>query len=372
MKILFFSVAKHQYRYYTKLCNNLPFTSKHLFFPSIDFSYEGFKLSKEIDVKSVHTTKLKELDAKYKYKFTKTLYKWWLKIQIPLVVSTVYKNIKKFDPDFIVLWNGKKFHQAIALQVAKKLNKKTVFFENGVLPNTTTMDFQGVNASNSLSRDLSAYQNLIFDANKHLPKELIARDSKHKKPKYTHSVLPKKYIFIPFQVSYDTQVIQHSPWIKDMRVLFEIITRLATKHNLHFVIKEHPSDRVSNYSDLYQKCPSNVTFSQECTQVLIEHAQAVMTINSTVAIEALLFDKRVIVLGEAFFAIDGIVKKAENFTTLTEIIAQLEDWEVDTETITKFLKHLQFEYLIPATWKAPNQQHYDQIAQKFKVAHHVA
>ena len=365
MKLLFFSVTKHQYHYFEMLKKHLPFHIKHIFFPSLRVSKKGWRLHQTLDLDEIITMKQKEISKKYANPVHRWIYKFILRLQIPWLVSIVYKALSSYKPDYIILWNGKKFHQAIAHKVAESLKIKAVFFENGVLPHTTTMDFHGVNASNSVPREKAFYRQLHYEINRPLPDSLQARVSK-KKRKSFHASLPKRYIFVPFQVAYDTQIIQHSPWIEDMFELFEIIEWLAQKTDLVFVIKEHPSDRVSEYKKLYEKANEHIIFSSRNTQELIENASAIMTINSSVAIESLLFQKRVIVLGEAFFAIEGIVKVASSKEQIKAILTTLEHWEIDTVLVENFLKYLYYDYLIADSWREPTQKHYDMVQKRLE------
>jgi len=187
-----------------------------------------------------------------------------------------------------------------------------------------------------------------------------------KEQKQFNTKLPEEYIFIPFQVAYDTQIIQHSPWIRDMVELFEIIEWLSGQLNIVFVIKEHPSDRVSDYTLLYKKATNRIKFSSQNTQTLIENATAIMTINSSVAMESLLFKKRVIVLGEAFFAITGIVKTANSKEQILNILKNIDEWSIDEPLINNFLHYLYEDYLIPTNWRNPDTKHYKEIERKIE------
>jgi capsular polysaccharide export protein len=365
MRLLFFAVTKHQYRYFKKLQAHLHAKSEVLFFPSPALSLRGF-FKKGIDTEDILSQKFRELDVKYQNRLIRWLYKRFLRLQVPFVIAAVSRAIEKYDPDFLLFWNGKKFHQAIALKVAHSYGKACAFFENGLLPDTTQFDFQGVNASNSVPREAAFYRSVQLPNSCTLPKRLQERKSKREMQRAHHEALPQRYIFVPFQVAYDTQIIQHSPWIKDMLLFFDLVCYLAQKSGYAFVIKEHPSDRVSDYSQLRKHAPDNIYFSQENTQRLIENADAIMTINSTVGIEGLLFKKRVIVLGEAFFAIEGIVKTAHNREKLLQIIKDLAQWQPDGALIENFLKYLQCVYLIPDNWRNPTQRHYDAIEKRLE------
>ncbi len=91
-----------------------------------------------------------------------------------------------------------------------------------------------------------------------------------------------------------------------------------------------------------------------------------VTINSTVAIEAMLFYKRVVVLGEAFFAIDGLVKVAKDKKQLIEILKNIDKFNIDKELIDKFLSYLHDEYLIPDSWRNPTEKHFRAIERKIQ------
>lgn len=364
MKLLFFSVTKHQYNYFEKLKKHLDLEATHTFFPNLNLSFR----SMTIDSSEILNTKYKELDSKYTNSLHKLLYKILLNIQIPWLSRVIYKQLTVQKPQFLLVWNGKKFHQAIAVEVAKSLGIPSVYFENGLLPDTTTMDFKGVNVTNSLPRHASFYENLQFDKTLTLPTQLIPRLAKKKKRSFKNT-FQEHYIFVPFQVAYDTQIIQNSPHFKNMFELFKTLEWLTERTNIHFIIKEHPSDKVSDYSALHQITNSQIHFSSDNTQQLIENATAVMSINSSVAIESLLLKKRVIVLGEAFFTIDGIVKKAHSNDEILTVLNTLESWELKEDLIEKFLKHLYFNYLIPGSWKEPTSKHYSAIKSRLKEMH---
>src|SRR5690606_27259707 len=133
--------------------------------------------------------------------------------------------------------------------------------------------------------------------------------------------LPKCYLFAPFQVDDDTQIILHSPWIPDMRAYFSVLCRLRARlvalggewADTAIVIKEHPTcpwgwDRLHAEGER-----QGVLFANgNSTQELIEKSAAVLTINSSVGIEAMLFDKPLIVLGNAFYALPELAQTARN------------------------------------------------------------
>src|SRR5690606_9227447 len=109
----------------------------------------------------------------------------------------------------------------------------------------------GVNALNSLPREAAFYRRQPAPDGKRAW-QLSAR---HLHPlrvpdsaRQTRD-LPKCYLFAPFQLDDDTQIILHSPWIPDMRAYFSVLCRLRARlvalggewADTAIVIKEHPT-----------------------------------------------------------------------------------------------------------------------------------
>ena len=53
---------------------------------------------------------------------------------------------------FVAMWNGNKFEPSVVKLAARKSGCKLIYWENGFLPQTITMDDKGINYLNSLSR----------------------------------------------------------------------------------------------------------------------------------------------------------------------------------------------------------------------------
>jgi capsular polysaccharide export protein len=277
-----------------------------------------------------------------------------------------YTILSQKEYDAIMLWSGVTFRQSIAVKAAKALGLKTLFIENGLLPDTIVLDPKGINYNNSLPRNPDFYRN--YAASKEaLPQKLIPRKPK-KVEKFVKrdEIIPQKYIFIPFQVDYDTQLLLHGSWIKDMRTLFSVMCEVhknLSDKKLHLVFKEHPSS-ILDYPDLHTAAANMEhvhIINSTSTQELIERAEAVVTVNSTVGIESLLLKKRVVVLGNAFYAIEGLTKTAKDRETLQEILENLDSWEPDATLREKFLKYLYFQYLVPGGFSSEREEHFRKI-----------
>ena len=117
------------------------------------------------------------------------------------------------------------------------------------------------------------------------------------------------------------------------------------------VFKTHPS-WPKDFSHLTHR-EQNIYFANNNdTQQLIEKANAVITINSTVGIESLLLDTQVITLGNACYKIDALVTHACNSSELVAAFSNLANWQPDETLRTGFLNYLKIIYTLPQRWSA--------------------
>ncbi len=265
--------------------------------------------------------------------------------------SYYIKYFSKHEIGTLVIWNGMKQPNRTPYEVAKYLGINVQLFENGLLPNTTVLDPKGVNALNSLPRNADFYLN--WTKHEHdLKKQLVTREPhKNRTVNEQTMVLPEHYIFAPFQVPNDTQIICHSPWVESMEAFYNCLelTLSELPPETNIVIKEHPS-WPRTFKHLHFKNKRILFANNNNTQQLIEQSQAVVTINSTVGIESLLLGKKVITLGNSFINIDGLVKHCESQQALNEALVNLDSWQCDELLRVKFLSYLEEEYLISQNW----------------------
>ena len=365
--VLLFGVNSKHIKFFNKIkkyskCNVDIVYTKKLF----SFSFKSLKYLKQMDFSAPIELRVKDFYAKRdKTIFPKKMVKFGYKVLAIYNYMRYFNSVNNKKYTKIMVWNGLTFRQAIALQIAKLNNIKPIYVENGFLPNRVVVDRKGVNFYNSVPRNRTFYEKLDYK-NFSLPKELIPRTPKNSK-KFVNvkkEPLPEEFIFIPFQVDYDTQIMLFSPWIKNMRELFAIIEEISKKSDLKFVFKEHPSS-IKNYPDLHKRCNNKILFANGYpTQELIQKSKAVITINSSVGVETLLYYKKVFVLGKAFYRIDGITKGINNKDELFENLKHLDKWEINKNLIDNFLKYLYYDYLIEGNFIDYNENQIKQIEKR--------
>lgn len=259
--------------------------------------------------------------------------------------------------DLVGLWSGMKWRQKIVRYVIA--GSRTLFFENGAFPGTTTIDAAGVNYASSIPRNRDFYLQRGQLAEKQLPQQLTERKPRkaHVRGDAAEQPLPEHYIFVPFQVDSDTQIVEYSPWIRNMEHLYNVLRSVIDSSEGEspvFVVKEHPSSK-NNYQHLHALHAGIVFHNQANTQRLIEGAEGVLTINSSVGFEAILLNKPVITLGEAFYNIQGLVLHAESEQALTDACHNMAHPE--PELRAAFLSYLYCDYYARGDWRHADAGH---------------
>jgi capsular polysaccharide export protein len=277
-------------------------------------------------------------------------------------------TLRELSPNAVCVWGGK--YRSLLLSMAARDQKiAVVYMENGVLPFSTAVDLHGINADNSLPRDPDFYRALpaapAGDSKPSLEVRTVI-PGKHGNSAGLE-VLPERYIFVPFQVDSDTQILVQSPWIRNMRHYYRLVVssfKQLDDPQLHLIFKEHPSSE-SSYPDLHRKAAgeTHIHFvNNRRTQELIEHAESVVTINSAVGIESLLFDRPVIVTGRAFYNIPDLVLSAESATGLLQALRTIRTFRTDQQLRRNFLHYLGKEYLVPGKKFSQVESHLQAMA----------
>jgi len=275
-------------------------------------------------------------------------FQFGLALRIAHLMAGIFRETDQCRPDIIFVLNGEHYKQKAVIAWAEHQGIKLAYLELGYLPNTMVLDGRGINYANGMPRDPDFYraykpQGMKVDSN------LVRRPPRT--PVGEPITLPKRYIFVPFQVYDDTQILIHSPWIKSMERLHEVLE--ATVDSLPsgtvFVVKEHPTSKRS-YPQLHGRHERILYANANDTQQLIEQSRGVITINSTVGIESLLLGKPVITLGNACYNIDGLVSHADNEVDLRALLNDPAALPFDEALIQHFVAWLGEAYLVPGRW----------------------
>jgi len=289
-------------------------------------------------------------------------------IEARLLFAIYYSAFKQSNAQQMVIWNGLKFRQCIAIAAAEAQDVKCLYMENGLLPGMTTLDAKGINFRNSVPRSAKFFNQL--DQQSFQP-ELIEQLALPLKNQFSDKPdsLPDSYIFVPFQVNTDSQVILFSPWIKDMLDLvsqFDQVSQVLGRDMPNIVFKPHPAcdQKYDLLMKQYQHHEKLHFDTDSPTPVLIQHAAAVATINSTVGIESLLLNKKLITLGQAFYQLHGLCLSVKDQSSLAESLKEVSHWESDQYLRTAFFNYLASEYQVAGRWQEASSEHLKVCAMK--------
>tara|TARA_Y100001934_G_scaffold167448_1_gene199023 strand:- start:288 stop:1568 length:1281 start_codon:yes stop_codon:yes gene_type:complete len=245
----------------------------------------------------------------------------------------------------VLMHNDMRWQHAVAIKVLNELNIPYFVTERGMVrPYTTTLDFIGVNANSNVARfpeDYSYYDDISVEDYRLLPKSsriatytrfglfvLLSKVGdflrfnvgyRHKHFSFLsyikiflnenvgskfnrtqqHEKLPDSYVYFPLQVSGDSQILVHSDF-SSMQEAIACVERefyAANLDDVKLVINLHPMEPDSSYV-----FDPRTVISKAPTHTLINECKSVITINSTVGVEALRQGKLVYLLGRAYFA----------------------------------------------------------------------
>ena len=350
---LFFSVAPFQGRYFQTLVNEggLPgevVSLRQLPWPTLR---GGAGVLRRVDWQTIVEEKCEERRLKRKY--AGFLYRVLLRLELLLVALSIQALLDTRQPCGVAVWNGSHRYCRLLMALAPKSTKR-FFFENGLLPRTTTVDPVGVNFQNSLPREPGFY---LSRASADRSTAFVLTPRQSKRDTCARIALPERFIFFPFQVDSDTQIRFFSPWVKDMRELFALGERMARVCDLPVVFKEHPSSR-HQYPDLHARANDRLIFANgNSTEELIRESLFVVTVNSTVGLESLLLGKRLMTLGLACYNIEGLVVHADSEQSALRLAREYRAWPLDERVRSGFIRYLSDEYCIPASWQQPDSEH---------------
>lgn len=287
--------------------------------------------------------------------------------------------------DATCTWNGQRIFDLIINHHAKASHIKTFFYEMGLFrPNTLTIDTHGVNIHNSLPRNADFYSKytpqkklthpqrtslqpsskLVYNLYKsfdHFLAKLQVKTYKRFDKLYTLPKLQKKTmltsvpiehfnaeylnIFCPLQTANDTQILLNSPHVKSMSHFMELIENSAAEFEkqtikVRFYIKVHPLEKhvkLHFHSKNIFVLHHNISSTQT-----IQHADAVLTINSTVGLEAIEQLKPCITLAPSFYSIAPIAFYSEPHQLVETL--QLAIARSDQKLQQQFISYLKERY----------------------------
>lgn len=266
------------------------------------------------------------------------------------VMALLKELVAKYNCEFAFIYNGFSIPTYALSYIAKRHNIKALFFELANLPNKMFVATDGVNAHSNLYKKPSILESFptteeeyscwkasylqpvkkrsnrrrrtfiralffIFDYSLfkvlNLPKSGEYDIIKKIKSKFIKlktiiiydeiDIKNCKYIFFPLQVHNDTQLVFNSE-VDNISAILQLI-KIAKNRGLDLLIKPHPMERNTDFLKEITTLRTKYGFYLVDLPVkeLIENSFKVVTINSTIGLEAMIMDKEVQFLGKSFY-----------------------------------------------------------------------
>lgn len=290
------------------------------------------------------------------------------------------KQLALLNPDVVLFWNGQ---EAPELDACRQLSIPVFCLENGYFPNTLQMHRDGVNcmadiaglSTNDFLRyrydtenglqagfSLVSVQHSVlrrrlfrfFDENYFLfIKEAYQKGKREQAARrrfaqfaFTEVAVDEKkpFIFFPLQVNSDTQIVLNSPYTSMYHALEVVLPQLKAS-GMTIILKEHPQEtELVDYSRFVDN--RQVFLYQKCNlEALIDAASLVVTVNSSVGLQAIERYKKVILLGQSLYAHAPLAYTLD--TPLHEIVAD----PISVDAVDSYCAHFRDHIFIQGSWR---------------------
>ena len=283
-----------------------------------------------------------------KSRLERYLKRWFLRAQY----AWAHQFLSQREPSVVICWNGMKGFRFMFMLAAKRNGHQTLYLEESPLPERLSVDTSGINFGNSVPRDSRFF---LEWALRHPEKQGAwskLRNQITQRQARTANVMgvpvPEElqnetYIFCPLQVPGDSQLTVYGGWCDTVEKTIEFLKNSSNMlpKGVHFRLKEHPSADIRFTTWIKEMETEQFKLDNASdTFELVKNSAGVLTVNSSVGLEALFFDRPVGTLGQAFYAMEGIVSKISSPSDLANWIEEILASEVSSEARIAFLDYL--------------------------------
>lgn len=295
------------------------------------------------------------LASLYGNPLVKAVYRILLGFRARISARLIAARLDRHPQATALIFNGFLMPGSLLSAIATARGRNRLYIEKGFFPNTIQCDRQGINGASSLSREPAFYRWVADRIGSARPDMLVKRISK-RHGETVLTALPDRYVFVPCQVPSDMQILAHSPFVRDMEHLYEIVYQTAEAlPDRTFVVKEHPSFALS-IKDKVKPHPRILFANLNDTRELIEKSDCLITINSTVGLEGLTLGRKVVTLGDAPYNVEGLVLTARSIPEVIEQLAGLDTFTPDEQLRDIFIGYVFNEFLLHGDMMQPDDR----------------
>ncbi|WP_151718303.1 capsular polysaccharide export protein, LipB/KpsS family [Gemmobacter serpentinus] len=281
-------------------------------------------------------------------------------------------------PDHLALaWNGLTGSRMAFMAAARDAGAPTLYAELAPLPGRITLDPAGVNAEGSVPQDPDFFREWAMTRDisdwRAVGAGLTARASRRADVGQGAGDLPQTpFLFCPLQVPDDSQVTLFAGWCGGMAGFLKAIGQAAQAlpEGWHLRLKEHPSAKTSLAEPLAPLIATGRVVLDNATDSFAQIAacRGVVTLNSSMGLQAFFHDKPVVTLGRAFFNLPGLVHHADSQIALDALFATPAALDYDESLRAAFIAWLGQVYYPRFAWSEGGAADCDRDAFAAKLA----
>jgi len=157
---------------------------------------------------------------------------------------------------------------------------------------------------------------------------------------YTPLDRSRPFVYFPLHVVDDYKIKRVIPHCYDQASLIEQVAD-SLPHGYDVVLKEHPMSIGRNGVKMLRRLKhipnAQLVEPHTSSHQLMQEAAAVIVISSTVGLEALMYGKPVLTMGQPFYGGYGVTLDVDSFREIREKVPQILAFEPDRERILEFL-----------------------------------
>ncbi|NQU04687.1 MAG: glycosyltransferase, partial [Calditrichaeota bacterium] len=225
-------------------------------------------------------------------------------------------------------------------QLCIQKNIRFACLERGLLPEMLVVDPKGINYGGSLGGERwKQIDETVDQIDTNLVNEYIEQfrnnkvsivnrdeiiDANEIRRRYQ---IPagKRLILIPLQIDYDTNIEQYSPNYKtNEAVIADIVRAIRHRTDALVIVKTHPESKSSDLRQIQEIISGMGVIISDCAiHPLIEASHLVVVRNSTVGLEALLYNKPVVCLAKSAYSEKGFTYDIESSYQLESTLSAI-------------------------------------------------
>ena len=255
------------------------------------------------------------------------------------VITHRFKDlIESFQPSFILAWNGHTLPYKPCLAYARQRGIALRFLERGFFPKSLFLDTEGTNSASAVKNNFNRPFVGSEEDTRHLMQRLLdnyspivtqngANKSGSESLRSQLGVEDDTFLFlVPEQLENDSNTVLFCHKVKSNRLVLEKVSEaidVLGYTDVRVLYKTHPELEVPSRLDDSDRLKHTQVTDHISIESLLRGCDAVITRNSTVGFEGLLFGKRCITLGDSIYSGLGITDDVKTLKQLPEVMSRV-------------------------------------------------